>query len=536
MTHAHRSQARIALPLERGAPFLRAGRQPQGMVIGTDPCFHSRHVRMATFEQEVGSVNRSRMFVNGEWVDAAGGEWTAVINPATEDVVAEVPRAQAEDGERALEAAAQAQRAWARLPAAARAAYILRAADYVRRESEHLARVIVAEQGKPIQQARGEVGFTAFLLSYAAEWARRIEGDILPADQAEETILIERVPHGVVLALTPWNYPSVVPARKIGLALVAGNTVVLKPHELTPLSALELARAFEQADLPSGVFNVVTGIGEEVGASMVQSPVVQYITMTGSVEAGRLIAAAAARNITPISLELGGKAPFIVLEDADLDLAVRHAVSSRFTNCGQVCTCNERTYVHTSVYDEFQARYLAAAQALAVGDPLDERTDMGPKVSKEELEKVDRMVSQARAAGASVILGGEPLRGGRYERGFWYPPTILTDLRQDMEIMQSEVFGPVSPLVRVGGFEEAVALANDSQYGLSAYLFTNDFRRIMRAVQDVDFGELYVNKSGPESFHAFHSGYRHSGIGGDDGRYGLEEYLRKKTVYLNYGG
>ncbi len=242
--------------------------------------------------------------------------------------------------------------------------------------------------------------------------------------------------------------------------------------------------------------------------------------MTGSVEAGQQIAAAAG-NVTPLSLELGGKAPFIVLDDADLDLAVRHAMSSRFTNCGQVCTCNERTYVQEGVFAEFSKRYLSAPSALRVGDPLDPHTDMGPQVSREEMDKVDRMVGRAREQGARVLLGGEPLRGEGYGRGFWYPPTILADVRQDMEIMHAEVFGPVSPLVRFSEFDEAVALANDSQYGLSAYLFTNDFRRVMRAIRDVDFGEVYVNRSGPEAFHAFHSAYRRSGIGGDDGRHGF---------------
>ncbi len=475
------------------------------------------------------------MFINGEWVQALGGDRTEVVNPANEQVVAAVPRSEAKDARRAVEAACQARRPWAGLPAPERAAYILRAVDYLRADAERLARVVVAEQGKPLREARGELEATIFLLSYAAEWARRIEGDILPAEGAEETILIERVPHGVVLALTPWNYPSVVPARKIGLALITGNTVVLKPHELTPLSALELGRAFDRAGLPAGVLNVVTGVGEEVGAELVRNPAIQYITMTGSVDAGQQIAAAAAGNVTPLSLELGGKAPFIVLDDADLDLAVRHAVSSRFTNCGQVCTCNERTYVQTGVFHEFSERYLAAVRALRVGDPLDPNTDMGPKVSRDELDKVDRMVERAKAQGARVLLGGQPLRGDGYQRGFWYSPTILADVRQDMEIMHSEVFGPVSPLLRFSEFDEAVALANDSQYGLSAYLFTNDFRRVMRAIRDVDFGEIYVNRSGPEAFHAFHSGYRRSGIGGDDGRHGLEQYLRKKTVYLSYG-
>jgi lactaldehyde dehydrogenase/glycolaldehyde dehydrogenase len=253
------------------------------------------------------------------------------------------------------------------------------------------------------------------------------------------------------------------------------------------------------------------------------------------VRAGRQILAAAAENITVVSLELGGKAPFIVMDDANLDLAVRNALHARFVNCGQVCTCNERTYVHRRVYDQFVERYVAAAGKLRLGDPMRTDIDLGPKVNLAELEKLERMVARAQEQGAQVALGGKRPDGAEFQRGFWYAPTVLTNVRNDMDIMQQEIFGPISPVMAFDDFEEAIALANDSKYGLTAYLFTDDLKRIMRAVQAIRFGEVYINRIGPEQFQGFHTGYRLSGMGGDDGRHGFDHYFRKKTVYVNYG-
>lgn len=481
-------------------------------------------------------MKRYQMWIDGAWEDADGGTWTEVVNPANEEIIAEVPLAGMEDLQRAVRAASVAQRSWRRVPAAERARYINEAANHIQSNHSALAHLIVAEQGKPLREAQSEVDGTVFLLHYAAEWARRIEGDVLPSDQRNESILIVKVPHGVVAALTPWNYPAAVPARKIGLALVTGNAVILKPHEETPLSALALGQAFEAVNLPSGLLNILTGTGEDLGASLVRHEGVQFISMTGSVEAGKHIFSGAAAHLTPVSLELGGKAPFIVFDDANIDWAVEHAIRSRFTNCGQVCICNERTYVHERIFDEFIEKYVRAAKGLRIGDPLREDTDIGPKVSRAELDKVHRMVVEAQNEGATALLGGQPLRDGEFGRGYWFPPTVLVDVRQEMAIVREEVFGPVSPVQPFADFDEAIHLANDSKYGLSAYLFTNNFHRIMRAIEDVDFGELYVNRAGPESFHAYHSGYRQSGVGGEDGKYGLDQYLLRKTIYLNYGG
>jgi lactaldehyde dehydrogenase / glycolaldehyde dehydrogenase len=478
-----------------------------------------------------------QMRIGAEWRGASDGGTRPVLNPATGEAFAEVPEGTRQDARAALEAAREAQPAWEALTGVQRADYLKRVVELIRQDAERLARVIVREQGKPLVEARGEVGGSAGFFEYFTSFARTQMGEIVASDNPDEDIWIRSVPYGVVVGIIPWNYPSALFARKVAPALMAGNTIVIKPHEDTPLSSIELAKICEAAGIPPGVVNVVTGAGTVVGDALVRDEITQLITVTGSVRAGRQILAAAAENITPVSLELGGKAPFIVMDDANLDHAVRNAIHARFVNCGQVCTCNERTYVHRRVYDQFLDRYLAIAGTLRLGDPMRTDIDIGPKVNQAELEKLERMVARAREQGAQVALGGtraapegEELRGG-----FWYAPTVLTDVRNDMDIMQQEIFGPISPVMAFDDFEEAIALANDSKYGLSAYLFTNDLKKAMRAVQAVRFGEVYINKIGPEQFQGFHTGYGLSGLGGDDGHHGFEHYLRKKTVYLNYG-
>ena len=472
------------------------------------------------------------MRIGGSWV--MSDETRPVINPADESTLAEAPEGDASHVERALEAARDAQKAWARRSGPERGAVLRAVADAIRARAEDLARLVVAEQGKTITEARGEIGGTAGFFDYYATFERARVGAMFAPDESGEQLFVKSVPYGVVAAITPWNFPAAIFARKVAPAIMAGNAIVLKPHENTPLSALVLAGLLEEAGVPPGVVNVVTGAGTVVGDALVRHPLTQMVTVTGSVRAGREILAAAAENITPVSLELGGKAPFIVLEDADLDAAVENAVNARFWNCGQVCTCNERTYVHESLYDEFVERFVEAASALRMGDPMREDVQMGPKVSEPELEKVEAMVEGAVREGASVVLGGGRPEGEGFERGYWFEPTVLTGATNEMEIVQSEVFGPVLPIQAFDDFEEAVSLANDSPYGLTAYLFTKDLNRALRAIDDVDFGEVYINKIGPEQLQGFHTGYRLSGMGGDDGEYGYERYFRRKTVYLGY--
>jgi lactaldehyde dehydrogenase/glycolaldehyde dehydrogenase len=475
------------------------------------------------------------MRIGAEWCNARSGATRPVINPATGEAFAEVPEGSPEDARAALAAARDAQPAWEALTGVQRAGYLKRIAELVREDAEHLARVIVREQGKPLVEARGEVGGTAGFFDYYTSFARAPMGEILPSDNSNEEIWTRNVPYGVVVGIIPWNYPAALFARKVAPALMAGNTIVIKPHEDTPLSAIELAKIVERARVPPGVVNVVTGAGTVVGDALVRDRITQLITVTGSVRAGRQILEAAAENITVVSLELGGKAPFIVMDDADIDMAVRHAVTARFVNCGQVCTCNERTYVHRRVYDQFLERYIAMAGSLRLGDPMRTDIDLGPKVNETELEKIERMVGRAQEQGAEVALGGRRPTGEQFQKGFWYEPTVLTGVRNDMDIMQQEIFGPVTPLMPFDEFEEAITLANDTRFGLTTYLFTNDLKRMMRAVQAIRSGEVYINKIGPEQFQGFHGGYGLSGIGGDDGPHGFNHYFRKKTVYVNYG-
>jgi lactaldehyde dehydrogenase/glycolaldehyde dehydrogenase len=478
--------------------------------------------------------SRRKLLIGGHWRASSDRATRPVINPATGEPFTEVPEASGADVEAAVTAAVAAQPAWEAQPAVERGAYLRRVAALMEANRETLARIVTLEMGKPIAEARGEIGFAASFFTFFAEFDRRIEGEVLPSENVDEQLLIERVPYGVVAAVVPWNGPCAACARKIAPALIAGNTIVLKAHEDTPLSALALAEILVQAGLPDGVVNVLTGAGETVGEALITDPRVNLITMTGSVPVGKRIMAVASRRLTPVSLELGGKAPFIVLADADIDAAVRAAVKSRHMNGGQVCIANERTLVQRPIYDQFVERYIAQTQRLRMGDPQLDSTELGPRVNKAELDKLEAMVQRAREQGARVEIGGKRPEGGLFERGYWYTPTVLTDIQPEMEIMQREIFGPVTPIMPFDEFDQAFALANDSLYGLSAYLFTTDLRSAMRGIRGLNFGELYINRMGGESIHGFHSGYRQSGLGGEDGKHGLERYLRKRTVYLNY--
>ncbi|MCF1711117.1 aldehyde dehydrogenase family protein [Tabrizicola sp. J26] len=478
------------------------------------------------------SVTHFQMYIDGTFTDGESRDTVAVENPATEEIFATVPAGTIADADRAIAAARRAQPEWSRRPAIERGRMVRRLASAILDSREHLARIVVAEQGKPISQARGEIDATAMFLEYAGEQARRIQGEILPSDHREEDVWIRRVPYGVVAALTAWNYPSALAGRKLGPALTAGNSVVLKGHEITPLSGLEIARIAHDLGFPPGVINVITGGGRSVGQHLVESRDTDLVTMTGSVRAGREIFAAAAPGLKPIRLELGGKAPFIVLEDADLDRAVDAAIVSRFTNCGQICTCAERIYVHRSLADAFISAFVARAKALRLADPMSD-PDMGPKVSRPELEKIENIVSRAVAGGAEILTGGNRPGGDLFGRGHWYLPTVML-APADSLLVREEIFGPIAPIRVIDGFEEALAEANASDYGLSAYVFTRNLRRVMQSARDLAFGEIYVNRGCGELVQGFHCGWKNSGLGGEDGQHGFEGYLRRKTMYVSW--
>lgn len=478
-------------------------------------------------------VASGAMFINGAWRRATGSDLIEVENPANETVIATIPDGTPQDAHDALDAAAMAQPAWAAKPAIERGRMVARLAAEVSKNKDRFARIVTAEQGKPFVQAQGEIGAVIEFLTYAAENARRIEGDIITSDNPCEDIQIRRHPVGVVVGLTSWNYPAALAARKMGPALVAGNTFVLLAHEITPLSGLELARLAEKVGFPSGVFNVVTGRGRIVGQAMVESPLTGLVTMTGSTRAGQEIFRAGADGLKVLRLELGGKAPFIVMDDADVDAAVSAAISSRYTNCGQICTCNERMYLHDTIADQFLEKFVAASTALTIGDPM-QNPDMGPKVSGIEVDKIEDQVARSVESGAEVLLKGGRLNDGMYTQGHWYAPTVLSVTDNANPIVGEEVFGPVVPVMRFSDFDQAIALANDTKFGLSAYLFTKDYKRLMEAPHRLQFGELYFNRGNGEAIQGFHTGWGHSGLGGEDGKYGFDGYMRKQTTYLNW--
>lgn len=485
--------------------------------------------------ETINGTDRYRMFIGGQWVDSASGEVTEVINPTNEEVIATVPAGNAEDGQRALEAARDAQPAWAALPAVQRGEMLMCLTEKIRENRERLARLLTLEQGKTYALALVEIDATIDYINFPAQGARRLEGDIFPSDEPNEHIWIHKVPFGVTVGLAAWNFPVALAGRKFGPSLVAGNTMVIKPPLITPVATLELGQLAVEAGLPPGVLNIVTGRGSTIGAELVSNPITRLATMTGSVGTGQQLYHLAADNITALRLELGGKAPFMVMEDADIDKAVECALISRFVNCGQVCTCNERMYVHQAVYDQFMDKFIQGASKLKIGDPLEPDTDISPKVCREEVDKLDAMVKEAVSEGCQVALGGKRPADGIFDKGFWYEPTVLTNARNDMKIMQEEIFGPIVPVAKIRSFEEALQLANESDFGLAAYIFTNDMRRIQRLVQELDFGEVYVNRPIGEQRQGFHNGFKLSGTGGEDGKYGMENYLQKKTFYVNFG-
>ncbi len=474
------------------------------------------------------------MYVDGKWIDAKNGKIDTVISPSTEEVVAEIQDGDALDADHVLSVAKRAQSEWKRTTARYRAELMRKFAQEIRNNRERLAELLVTEQGKLLRVALGEVDVAASFIEYACDWARQMDGDIVQSDNEDEHIWIQKIPRGVVVAITAWNFPFALAGRKIGPALVAGNTIVVKPTSETPLATLELGYIAEKVGIPAGVLNIVTGGGASLGGALTGHKYTNMVTMTGSTPVGQQIIKSTANNMAHVQLELGGKAPFIVMEDADLEQAAAAALHSRFDNCGQVCTCNERMYVHASVYDQFMEIFMAKVKALKVGNPMDAESDMGPKVNKRELEHMVELVEQAKKEGATVLFGGNRITGGEFDKGFWFEPTILTDVTQDMTIVHEEAFGPILPVVKFATFEEVIGYANDSEYGLATMICTKNMKYVYRLTHELESGEIYVNRGHGEQHQGFHNGYKLSGTGGEDGKYGFEQYLEKKTFYVNY--
>ncbi|MEM0120540.1 MAG: aldehyde dehydrogenase [Thermoprotei archaeon] len=476
-------------------------------------------------------VESMRMYINGVWGTSASENFTDVVNPATEEVIARVPSGTTDDVRAAVDSAEEAFDGWASLTPLERAKYLFKAADEMEAKKEDLARTITLEQGKPLYEARLEVEGSIENLRYFAEFARRIQGDVLPSDFPNRSVMILRLPLGVVAAITPWNFPSAMVTRKVGPALITGNTVVVKPSSYTPLSAIKIVEAFERAGLPKGVLNLVTGSGSKVGRELVSNNKTQLVTMTGSTEVGKQIMSDASSHVARLILELGGKAPFIVWKDADLAWAVRNALWARFWNAGQTCICAERIYVHREVAERFVTSFVEATRRLRLGDPMGE-VDMGPQVSKSELEVRERFVREALKSGGKLLTGGR--RPPHLTRGYYYEPTVFVDVDQKSPIVQEEVFGPIVPILEVESLDEAIEKANDSKYGLASYIFTRDLNTALKAANSLRFGETYINQVGPELLQGIHIGFKQSGVGGENSIYGLYNYTQLKTVYVDY--
>jgi lactaldehyde dehydrogenase/glycolaldehyde dehydrogenase len=469
-------------------------------------------------------------FINGRFVSSSGKDRITVTNPSTGDTICTVPNSTADDVNHAVEAAEAAQREWARRPAIERAKALRAIAAGIRAQVEPLARIITEEQGKVLDLARVEVAFTADYFDYMAEWARRIEGEILESDRPGETILLFRQPIGVIGGILPWNFPFFLIARKAAPALVTGNTIVIKPSEETPHNAVKFCELLAKTDLPAGVINVVHGRGAIAGKALASSPRIGMISFTGSVDTGSAIMASAAPNITKVNLELGGKAPAIVMADADVDMAVRAVKASRVINSGQVCNCAERVYVQKRIAPQFVEKLTAAMSSTRFGNPLaDTSVEYGPLINEGGYKKVDKLVQSAVVAGATVVTGG---RRGAGEGGYYYEPTVVTGCKQEMDIVRHEVFGPVVPVIEFDDLDQAIAYANDSEYGLTSSIYTRDLNVALRACQEIRFGETYINRENFEAMQGFHAGWRKSGIGGADGKHGLYEFTQTHVVYM----
>ncbi|WP_288233488.1 aldehyde dehydrogenase [uncultured Haemophilus sp.] len=472
-----------------------------------------------------------QMYIDGQFVTSTSGQFFDVINPATEEVIASVTKGTVEETRAAIDAADKAQNAWEQLPAIERAGYLRKIAHGIRERTEEIARVISSEMGKTLPLARVEVNFTADYIDYMAEWARRYEGEILQSDRSNEHIFIYKKAIGVTTGILPWNFPFFLIARKMAPALVTGNTIVVKPSVDSPINAILFAEIVHASGLPKGVFNLVHGAGGEIGQELAGNPKVGLVSLTGSEPAGRKVMEAASRNITKVNLELGGKAPAIVLADANLDLAAKAIVASRIINSGQVCNCAERIYVQREVKEVFTQKLVELMKKVRLGNPLEDETlDMGPMVNKQGQLHAQAMVDEAIKAGGRCLLGGHSVKG----KGYYFEPTIIDNVTNDMAILRQEIFAPVIPIATFETIDEVIELANDCEYGLTSSIYTQNINKAMKLVSRLKFGETYVNRENFEAMQGFHAGWRKSGIGGADGKHGLEEYLQTHVVYLQY--
>lgn len=474
------------------------------------------------------------LYIDGQWGGADGGGTFAVSNPATGEVIAKVADGGRADTRRAVEAGAGALPGWAARTAYERAELLYAAHQLLLERAEHIATVMTTEQGKPLRAARTEVKYAADFVIWFAEEAKRLYGRTIPSSRADQRFLVSHQPVGVVGAITPWNYPVSMITRKLAPALAAGCSVVLKPAEQTPLTAIEVYRAFHDAGLPAGVINLVTGADPEpIGAELLENRAVRKLTFTGSTEVGKYLARESATQLKRISLELGGHAPFLVFDDADPAHAGKGVAMVKMLNAGQACISPNRIYVHRSIHDEFVATLVSRAKGMRLGDGREDGVAVGPLIDDAALQRMERQVQDAVAHGAEIRCGGERATGEGLERGCFFPPTVLTGITPDMEIYRTETFGPIAPVIAFDTEDEAIALANDTHYGLASYVYTRDLSRAIRVSEALHFGMVGINDINPTSAAAPFGGVRESGVGREGAQEGIFEYLDTKLVGIS---
>ena len=473
------------------------------------------------------SLLRNASYIGGAWQEGGAGSLT-VTNPATGESIAEIVTAGREQTEAAIAAAHDAMQSWREVPAKARAQVLRRWFDLMMAQQEDLAIIMTTEQGKALAESRGEVAYGAAFMEWFGEQAKRIDGDVIPAPSNDKRVVCIKQPIGVVAAITPWNFPNAMIARKAAPALAAGCSIVIKPASETPLSALAMAELAERAGVPAGVLNVVVGASSEIGPTLTDSPLVRKLTFTGSTEVGRRLEQACAATLKRTSMELGGNAPFIVFDDADIDAAVQGALISKYRNSGQTCVCTNRILVQNTIHDVFVEKLVAATADLKMGNGLYDDVQQGPLVNEKAVEDVDRLVRLSTEAGAQVALGGM-----RSDLGpCYYQPTVLTGITSDMAVFRNEIFGPVAPVMSFADEAEAIALANDTEFGLASYFYTRDIGRVWRVSEALDYGMVGVNEGIISNEMAPFGGVKASGSGREGSKYGIDDYLEIKYILM----
>ncbi|GGA83764.1 NAD-dependent succinate-semialdehyde dehydrogenase [Brucella endophytica] len=480
--------------------------------------------------QKTSHFMKQANLINGEWVEADSGETIDVINPATGLKIGTVPKSGKGETARAIEAAAAAFESWKKTSASERAKLMRKLHALIIENQDALAELLTLEQGKPLAEAKAEVGASAAYVLWYAEEARRVYGETIPSPWSDRRIMVTKAPVGVVAAITPWNFPSSMLARKIAPALASGCTIVTKPAEYTPYSGLAWGVLCEEAGIPKGVVNILTGVASEIGGEMTRSPLVRKITFTGSTRVGKLLLRQAADTVKKVSMELGGNAPFLVFDDADLDKAVEGAMVAKYRNSGQTCVCTNRFYVQAGVYDAFVEKLALASKKLKLGNGMDKDTQQGPLINEVAVEKVEELIEDAKAKGARIVTGGK-----RSDLGHTYfEPTVIADAKQDMRFSKEEIFGPVAPVYKFETEQEAIGLANSTEYGLASFFYTQDLGRAFRVLEGLKYGMVGVNEGVITTVEAPFGGVKESGLGREGGHQGIEDYL--DTKYVCIGG